>query len=290
MEHKRFRIFLDIIQHSILCFSTKEKEKKRSPDVEGVFWATQGLICASLRFVGLSLVSIMIQRENRERTSWRCPSLWREHIIPCCLHGNYIVLEIPVDSLSLTTERSMRSWCGRTAFPHSVLTGLLEPLHHTVVVLTVWTPPLHQASTPQAADAASPPPRWPSRLCSPISPASLLSQRGVTMETGHNWWAWNITIGMHNWPHAQRWVRTQTHNVPIHYYVRRSGFLHIFLAVQTDSICNTGWTSGMLGLCTSGVKFLCKMSEWWKNPSFFQPLSWLPGSTLFCLLSKMFRF
>lgn len=99
----------------------------------GVFWATQGLIPESVRFVGLPLVSIMIQRENRERTSWLCPSLSREHIAPCCLHGNYIVLEIPVDSLSLTTEKSMRSWCGRTAFPHSVFTNSFEP-HHMVAV------------------------------------------------------------------------------------------------------------------------------------------------------------
>lgn len=133
------------------------------------------------------------------------------------------------------------------------------------VVFSIWTP-MHEASTPQAADAASPPPWWPSRLCSPISPASLLSQRGVTMETGHNWWAWNITIGMHNWPHAQSWVRTQTHFVLIHYYVRRSGFLHVFLAVQTDSICNTGWTSGMLGFwCEVSLDHNRKMSSWLKN-------------------------
>lgn len=37
----------------------------------------------------------------------------------------------------------------------------------------------------------------------------LFSRRGVTMETGHNWWAWNVTIGKCN--HAHTHAQTHTH-------------------------------------------------------------------------------
>lgn len=46
---------------------------------------------------------------------------------------------------------------------------------------------------------------------SPLSYVCALSQRDVTMETGYNWWVWNVTIGMHNWQaHVCKEAHTHT--------------------------------------------------------------------------------
>lgn len=63
----------------------------------------------------------------------------------------------------------------------------------------------------------------------------LCSQRGVTMETGYNWWSWNVTIGIQlaSARTRQSWMHADTHMLSIHYYVRHSGMLHTIMDVQT---------------------------------------------------------
>lgn len=64
----------------------------------------------SVRFAGLLLLQIMIQTENRatgfKLAFSRCLKRTYHSLSICCYHGNYIVFEIPVDSLrgSLKTQ------------------------------------------------------------------------------------------------------------------------------------------------------------------------------------------